>query len=190
MSSKLSSLGRSVAEQKMADILHLLGHNIESEGLKETPARYVKFLEEYTYPAEFKVTMFKAPSQGMIVQTNIPVTSLCEHHLAPFIGHATVGYIPNDEMVGLSKLSRTVSLFAKRLQTQENMTRQILEFIQEHTNALGIGVIVRAQHTCMCMRGVSVQDVWTTTSELYGRISLDAACRQEFFMHHSYQRSV
>ncbi len=180
---------RSEAEYHLKCVLQLLGHNLSDEGLKDTPKRYVKFLEEYTYPKPFKFTTFKAPSRGMIVMSNIPVNSLCAHHLSPFWGFATVGYIPDERMAGLSKLARTVKYFAHRLQTQEQLTKQVLDMLVKELNPLGVGVIIRANHTCMCSRGAEVQDVWTTTTELYGAIEKDATSRAEFQGHHSYRRS-
>lgn len=150
-------------------------------GLKETPKRYVKFLHEFLTPQEFNFTTFDAEGMDeMIVQTNIPFYSLCEHHLAPFFGVAHVAYIPSGKIVGLSKLARTVDLYARRLQNQERITQQVAEKIQNELSPKGVAVVLRAQHLCMAMRGIKKHDTWTTTSKMIGVFKEDLNCRQEF----------
>tara|TARA_R110002153_G_scaffold162901_2_gene315449 strand:+ start:1492 stop:2346 length:855 start_codon:yes stop_codon:yes gene_type:complete len=151
------------------------------EGLQETPKRYIKFLKEFLSPPEFNFTVFDAEGMDeMIIQTNIPFNSLCEHHLAPFFGYAHIAYIPKDKIVGLSKLARTLETYSRRFQNQERVTQQVAERLQKELNAEGIAVVLTAQHTCMSMRGVKKHDTWTTTSKMLGAFKTDLNCRQEF----------
>lgn len=155
--------------------------NTNREGLRETPKRYIKFMKEFLHTPEFNFTTFDAEgTDEMIIQTNIPFNSLCEHHVAPFFGYAHVAYIPNGRIVGLSKLARTVDLYAHNLQNQERITTQVAERLQEELNAKGVAVVLTAQHTCMSMRGVKKHDTWTTTSKMLGAFRDDINCRQEF----------
>jgi GTP cyclohydrolase I len=168
-------------EDNFKRILQYLGEDPEREGLKETPKRYIKFMKEFLQPKEFNFTTFDAEgSDEMIIQTNIPFYSLCEHHVAPFFGVAHVSYIPNGKIVGLSKLARTVDMFANRFQNQERITTQIAEKIQSELDPLGVAVVLKAQHLCMCMRGVKKHDTWTTTSKMIGAFKNDLNARNEF----------
>ena len=168
-------------EWHFKEILKSLGEDVEREGLNETPKRYIKFMREFLEPKEFNFTSFDAEgTDEMIVQTNIPFYSLCEHHTAPFFGVANVAYIPNGKIVGLSKLARTVDLYANRFQNQERITTQIAERIQEELNPIGVAVTLKAQHLCMCMRGVKKHDTWTTTSKMIGVFKTDINARNEF----------
>jgi len=115
------------------------------------------------------------------VVSGIPVYSHCEHHLAPFFGTATVGYIPNGKIVGLSKLTRLVECFSRRLQVQERLTMQVAEALMAHLSPSSVGVIVRCRHMCMESRGIQKSGEETTTSALLGKIRMDAALRGEFF---------
>jgi GTP cyclohydrolase IA len=165
------------------NVYNILAHfdNPEREGLKETPKRYIKFLKEFLTPKEFNFTVFDAEgTDEMIIQTNIPFYSLCEHHMAPFFGVAHVAYIPEDKIVGLSKLARVVDLYANRLQNQERITTQIAERLMKELNPKGVAVSMKAQHLCMCMRGVKKHDTWTTTSKMVGVFKENMNCRQEF----------
>lgn len=151
------------------------------EGLKETPKRYIKFMSEFLAPVDFNMTVFDSEGMDeMIVQSNIPFYSLCEHHLAPFYGVAHVAYIPNGKIVGLSKLARTVDLFSRRFQNQERITQQIAEHLEINLNPLGVAVVIKAQHLCVAMRGIKKHDVWTTTSKMTGAFKEDQSCRNEF----------
>ena len=153
----------------------------EREGLKDTPKRYIKFLREFLSPPEFIFTTFDAEgTDEMIVQSNIPFYSLCEHHIAPFFGVAHIAYIPDKKIVGLSKLARTLELYSRRLQNQERITTQIAERLMNELNPLGVGVVLKAQHLCMSMRGVKKHDTHTTTSKLLGFFKEDLNCRNEF----------
>jgi len=168
-------------EWHFKQILMSLGEDTSREGLLETPKRYIKFMREFLEPKEFNFTSFDAEgTDEMIIQTNIPFYSLCEHHTAPFFGFASVAYIPNDKIVGLSKLARTVDLFANRFQNQERITTQIADKLQKELNPKGVAVSLKAQHLCMCMRGVKKHDTWTITNKMTGSFKEDLNCRQEF----------
>lgn len=157
------------------------------EGLQETPARVTKAWEHWTsgyavdIPAIFKT--FEDGGEGydeMVVVRDIPLYSKCEHHLADIFGTASVAYIPNGRVVGLSKLSRLVDAFARRLQVQERLTAQIADAMQEHLQPLGCGVIVRARHMCMESRGICQQGHHTITSALRGALKTQPDARAEF----------
>lgn len=168
-------------EWHFQQLLAQLGENVDREGLRETPKRYVKFLREFLKPTPFNFTCFDAEgADEMILQTNIPFYSLCEHHVAPFFGFANVAYIPNGKIVGLSKLARTVDLYANKLQNQERITTQIAERLNHELQPLGVAVTLKAQHLCMCMRGVKKHDTWTTTSKLLGVFKTQPEVRNEF----------
>lgn len=155
------------------------------EGLRETPRRYLKFLREFLSPPEFKFTTFDSEGYDqMIIQTNIPFNSLCEHHLAPFFGTGTIAYIPNKRIVGLSKLARTLELYARRFQNQERITNQVAERLMQELDPKGVGVILKAQHMCMSMRGVKKHDTWTTTSMMTGVFADDLNARNELLRLH------
>jgi GTP cyclohydrolase I len=151
------------------------------EGLQDTPRRYVAFLEEFLNPPEFNFTTFESEGYDqMIIQTDIPFYSVCEHHLAPFFGVGHIAYIPNQRIVGLSKLARTLDKFARKFQNQERITKQVAEFLMENLEPAGVAVCLKAQHLCMAMRGVRKHDTWTITSELTGKFRDDAGTRNEF----------
>ena len=168
-------------ENNFVRILQYMGEDPNREGLKETPKRYIKFLKEFLNPKEFNFTTFDAEgTDEMIVQSNIPFYSLCEHHIAPFFGVGTIAYIPNGKIVGLSKLARTLDLYANRLQNQERITSEIAQRLQQELNPKGVAVSLKAQHLCMCMRGVKKYDTWTTTTKLLGLFKEDDKARNEF----------
>lgn len=168
-------------EWHFREILKQLGEDVEREGLKDTPMRYIKFMREFLIPHEFNFTSFDAEgTDEMIIQTNIPFYSLCEHHTAPFFGVANVAYVPNGKIVGLSKLARCVDLYANRFQNQERITTQIADRLEKELNPKGVAVSLKAQHLCMCMRGVKKHDTWTITSKLTGVFKIDEKARAEF----------
>jgi GTP cyclohydrolase I len=168
-------------EWHFQQILESLGEDVEREGLNETPKRYIKFMREFLEPKEFKFTSFDAEgTDEMVLVSNIPFYSICEHHTAPFFGVANVAYIPDQKIVGLSKLARTVDLYANRFQNQERITTQIAERIQKELSPKGVAVTLKAQHLCMCMRGVKKHDTWTTTSKMIGVFKEDLNARNEF----------
>lgn len=168
------------AEWHFQQILKKLGEDTNREGLIETPKRYIKFMKEFLEPKEFNFTTFDSEgTDEMILQTNIPFYSLCEHHTAPFFGVAHIAYIPNGKIVGLSKIARTVDLYANRFQNQERITSQIADRLWNELNPLGVAVSLKAQHLCMCMRGVKKHDTWTVTNKLLGAFH-EGSCRSEF----------
>jgi GTP cyclohydrolase I len=177
-----------VREHLVTLMLESIGEDKKRPGLIETPARVAKAWDEWFAGYKTDVSaLFKTFEDGaenvdaMVILTNIPVFSHCEHHLAPFHGVAHVGYIPNGRIVGLSKIARVVDAFSRRLQVQERLTNQIADAIQENLSPLGIGVVVKAQHTCMSTRGACVTGVDTITSAMRGVLQHEASARAEFF---------
>lgn len=155
--------------------------NLDREGLKATPARWAKMFLELTSGHDFDMTTFKNDGYDeMVVEVGIPFYSLCEHHLMPFFGHATIAYIPGERIVGISKLCRTVDSFARRLQVQERMTQQITDFLNNKLKPKGVAVLIRARHLCQEMRGVRKAGVETVTSCLKGVFLDKPAAREEF----------
>ncbi len=163
-------------------ILRSIGQDVEREGLQDTPKRYIKFLKEFTRKKEFKFTTFKneGSKDEMIIVGNIPFFSLCEHHLAPFMGYAHIAYIPNDKIVGLSKLPRALDHFANQPQNQERITQQVADLLKEKLDPKGVAVVLKARHMCVEMRGVQKHDTWTTTSAMLGAFKDNLNTRQEF----------
>lgn len=170
------------AETAIERLLLSVGEDPEREGLKDTPKRYYKFLKEFLNPPEFEFTTFNndANTDEMVIVKNIPFFSLCEHHIAPFFGTASIAYIPNERIVGLSKIPRTLDMYARRLQNQERITKQIADKLMAALNPKGVGVVLTARHLCVEMRGVKKHDVHTTTSAMVGVFKDDMNCRQEF----------
>jgi GTP cyclohydrolase I len=167
-----------------AAVIPLVDGNPEREGLRDTPTRYARFLKDFLDERDFKFTVFD--SQGydeMIVQTGIPFYSLCEHHLVPFFGTATIAYIPDKKIVGLSKLARVLTHFSHNLQNQERITKQVADFIAENLQPLGVGVTLTARHLCMEMRGVEMPGTKTTTTFVKGIFKDDPVTRAEFLGH-------
>lgn len=164
------------------ELLTALGVSLHEESRRDTPARMARAFAELLTPTSVDATMFANDAQydDLVVQTGIPIASICEHHALPFIGTATVGYMPGDGIVGLSKIARVVTAFARGMQVQERLTRHIATHLHEQTRARGVGVIVRATHLCMAMRGASVPNVETVTRAMTGIVSADSAWRQEF----------
>jgi GTP cyclohydrolase I len=160
--------------KKYEDILHLLGENIDRDGLSKTPERAAKAMQFLTQgyhqdAAEIlKSALFKEDYNEMVVVKDIEVYSLCEHHLLPFFGKAHIAYIPNGHVVGLSKIPRVVDVYARRLQVQERMTHEILHAIDDALKPLGVAIVIEAAHMCMMMRGVQKQNSSTTTSAFTG----------------------
>src|SRR5687767_4288791 len=137
-------------------------------------------------PRPFDLTTFPndAGYDELIIARSIPVQSVCEHHLLPFQGVAHVGYLPGSRILGLSKLARVVELFARDLQVQERLTKQVADWLQEHLAPQGVGVVVEAEHLCMSLRGVRAAGSRTVTSALHGLLREDQRSRQEFFRPH------
>ena len=167
------------------EILHLLGENQNREGLLKTPERASKAMKFLTEGYEkdpkqiLQSAMFKEDYNEMVIVKDIELYSLCEHHLLPFFGKAHIAYIPNGQIVGLSKLPRVVDVFSRRLQVQERLTEQILDCINNTLNPNGVAVVIEASHMCMMMRGVQKQNSTTTTSGFRGAFK-DTDTRNEF----------
>lgn len=168
-------------------IIELLGEDPDREGLKKTPMRAAKAMyyatKGYREDADevMRQAIFEYAGSKIIVVKDIEFYSLCEHHILPFFGKVSVGYIPDGNMIGLSKLARVVNVFARRLQVQERLTSQICEAITKSLSAHGVIVACRAEHLCMKMRGVEKQESSTVTIEYSGRFAEDPMLRQEFF---------
>jgi len=168
------------AQEAVKLLLEALGEDTTREGLQDTPKRVAKFYREFLSPDEFNFTVFSSEGYDeMIVQKNIPFFSLCEHHMAPFFGTATVAYIPNGKIVGLSKLARAVQHYARRLQNQERITSQVANKLNEELQPQGVAVILTARHFCMEMRGVKTTNTQTTTSKLIGAFKDEHETRAE-----------
>lgn len=168
------------------EILSLLGEDPCREGLLKSPQRIAKAMLFFTSgyhlnPEEIlRSAMFHEDYRQMVVVKDIEIYSLCEHHLVPFVGKAHVAYIPNGKIVGLSKIPRVVDAYARRLQVQERLTKQIKDCIQNTLQPLGVAVVIEAQHMCMSMRGVQKQNSVTTTSDFTGAFMKDPKTREEF----------
>lgn len=168
-------------EKHIAEILKLLGEDTSRNGLQETPKRYAKAMVEFLTPKEFNFTTFDAEgTDEMVIVKDIPFYSICEHHLFPFFGTACIAYIPNEKIVGLSKLPRTLDLYANGFQNQERITKQVAERLQKELNPKGVAVTLKAQHLCMCMRGVKKENSYTTTSKMLGIFKEEINCRNEY----------
>lgn len=167
-------------------ILQEIGEDVNRDGLLDTPARAAKAMaylnEGYGKTLDDVVNgaVFESDNDEMVIVQDIEFYSLCEHHLLPFIGKAHVAYLPTDKVLGLSKFARIVDMYARRLQIQEGLTKQIADAIQEATNARGVGVVLEAQHMCMMMRGVQKQNASMRTSVMLGTFRSKPATRAEF----------
>ncbi len=173
-------------EQGVTLILEGIGEDVQREGLVETPARVARMYQELfsglgQSPAEHFETLFDVGHEEIVVVGDIPFYSMCEHHLAPFYGKASIAYIPGPEgrVCGLSKLARTLEVYAHRPQIQERMTNQIADALVDYMNPQGVLVYVTAEHTCMTMRGVKKPGSLTTTTAARGLLSQDAVRRSE-----------
>jgi GTP cyclohydrolase I len=182
----LPDLDGALLESATRDLLVGVGEDLTRDGLVDTPTRVRKSLELLTegYRLDPRAVvgdaLFDVEYDEMVLVRDIEIYSLCEHHLLPFFGKAHVGYLPRGRVVGLSKIPRLVDVFARRLQVQERLTRQIAECIQEILNPAGVGVVVEASHLCMMMRGVEKQQSTTRTSTLLGQLRDDDRTRAEF----------
>jgi GTP cyclohydrolase I len=168
-------------EENVSRLLQYFGEDVNREGLQDTPRRYIKFLTQFLEEKKFNFTCFDSEGYDeMISQTNIPFYSLCEHHMAPFFGTASVAYIPDKKIVGLSKLARTIDFFSNRFQNQERITMQVAQFLEDKLNPKGVAVVIKAKHLCMEMRGVKKHDTYTTTSRMVGFFKDHMETRMEF----------
>ncbi len=173
-------------EEQYRTIIESIGENPEREGLLRTPQRAAKAMEFLTQGYEQDLAeivndaIFVSGNDEMVIVRDIELYSLCEHHLLPFIGKCHVAYLPAGKVIGLSKIPRIVDMFSRRLQIQENLTKQIGESIQEVTGANGVAVVIEAKHLCAMMRGVEKQNSSMITSMMLGRFREDQRTRQEF----------
>ncbi|WP_408599762.1 GTP cyclohydrolase I FolE [Pseudomonas sp. PLMAX] len=180
------SLPQNGLSQSYREILIGLGENPDREGLRDTPLRAAKAMQYLCHGYEQSVeeiingALFASDNDEMVIVDNIELYSLCEHHMLPFIGKAHVAYIPTGKVLGLSKIARLVDMFARRLQIQENLTRQIADAVQQVTGAAGVAVVIEAQHMCMMMRGVEKQNSTMNTSVMLGAFRESSNTRQEF----------
>ncbi|XOV88371.1 MAG: GTP cyclohydrolase I FolE [Pseudomonadota bacterium] len=173
-------------EEAYREIIRAMGEDLDRDGLNGTPARaaqamafltrgYAQTLDEVVNNA-----LFDSDTSEMIIVENIELYSLCEHHMLPFIGKCHVAYIPTGKVLGLSKVARIVDMYARRLQIQENMTKEIADAISSVTSAAGVGVIIEARHMCMMMRGVEKQNSTMKTSVMLGEFRDNPTTRMEF----------
>lgn len=173
-------------EQYYAEILRELGEDLERDGLRDTPKRAAKAMQFLTHGYHKSLdevvngAIFESDTDEMVIVRDIELYSLCEHHILPFIGKCHVAYLPKGKVIGLSKIARIVDMFARRLQIQENLTKQIADAIHEVTGGSGVGVVVEAKHMCMMMRGVEKQNSMMTSSVMLGRFRTDYNTRSEF----------
>jgi GTP cyclohydrolase I len=185
-STKPALTGQDTIAGHMRRIIELIGEDPNREGLRRTPERFEKAIRFLTagYQTDpeklLNGAMFKVCYDNMVVVKDIEMYSLCEHHLLPFFGKVHVAYIPNKRVVGLSKIPRLVNMFARRLQIQERLTRQIAQAIQEKLEPQGVAVVIEARHLCMVMRGVEKQNSQAVTSEVLGVFRDCAQTREEF----------
>lgn len=173
-------------EKYFAKIIEGVGEDLSREGLIDTPKRasdafkflnngYQKNLDEVLNGA-----IFSADTEDMVIVKDIELYSLCEHHLLPFIGKCHVGYLPKGKVLGLSKVARVIDMYARRLQIQEKLTKQIADAIEQATGARGVAVVIEAKHLCMMMRGVEKQNSVMTTSVMTGAFRKEISTRSEF----------
>jgi GTP cyclohydrolase I len=170
------------AERAAANLLVALGADLTGESLRGTPRRIAAAYAEMLTPREFEPTTFPNDEgyDELVVARSIPFHSLCEHHMLPFFGVAHVGYLPGERIVGLSKLARVVDLFARDLQVQERLTKQIAGWLDGELAPKGVGVVLEAEHLCMSLRGAHKSGTRTVTSALHGLVREDQRTRQEF----------
>jgi GTP cyclohydrolase I len=171
-----------VATRAAADMLAALGLPVDDDGMRETPGRLVRAYAELLRPEPFRMTTFPNDEEydELVLVRDVPVRSLCEHHMLPFTGVAHVGYLPSNRVVGLSKLARTVDLHSRGVQTQERLTTRVADHLQRALDPLGVGVVIEAEHTCMSLRGARAEGTRTVTARLLGRLRDDARSRAEF----------
>jgi len=165
------------------EFLTALRVDLTADGLAETPARMARAYADLLTPRAFRPTTFPNDEgyDELVLARSIPIRSVCEHHLLPFVGVAHVGYLPGDRILGLSKLARVVELFAHGAQVQERLTKQIADWLDDHLRPRGVGVVIEAEHLCMSLRGVQATGSRTITSTLLGMLRDDGRSRAEFF---------
>ncbi|HET6773148.1 MAG TPA: GTP cyclohydrolase I FolE [Acidimicrobiales bacterium] len=171
------------AERAVADLLVALGRDPDDEHTADTPRRVADAYAELLTPRSFNLTTFPNDEgyDELVLARDIPFHTLCEHHLLPFQGVAHVGYLPGERILGLSKLARVVEMFARDLQVQERLTKQVADWLQDRLAPKGVGVVLEAEHMCMSLRGVQAHGSRTVTSALHGVLRQDPRSRAEFF---------
>lgn len=173
-------------EESYRQIIGAVGEDVNREGLRDTPKRAAKamaFLNKGYQESLDEIVnnaVFESDNDELVIVQNIELYSMCEHHLLPFVGKCHIGYLPNGKVLGLSKFARIVDMFARRMQIQENLTRQIAEAVEEVTGARGVAVVIEAKHMCMMMRGVEKQNSVMTSSMMLGTLRSSQATRNEF----------
>ena len=171
------------AERAVADLLVALGQDPTDPHTQDTPRRVAAAYAELLTPRSFNLTTFPNDEgyDELVLARDIPFHSLCQHHMLPFVGVAHVGYLPGDRILGLSKLARVVELFARGLQVQERLTKQIADWLQDELDPKGVGVVLEAEHLCMSLRGVRATGSRTVTSTVHGLLREDPRSRAELF---------
>jgi GTP cyclohydrolase IA len=171
------------AARAAQDFLEALGVSCDSPGMARSAVRMAEAYAEMLTPRNFEMTTFDNEEgyDQLVLVKAIPVQSVCEHHLLPFLGLAHVAYLPADRILGLSKVARVVEMFARRPQVQERLTQQVADWLDTHLRPKGVGVVIEAEHTCMTLRGVRASGALTRTSALAGVLREDASARAEFF---------
>ena len=180
------NIDNAAIEEAVTKILNAVGEDPQREGLQFTPRRVARMYHEllggYTMDSDAIVNgaLFEVQYDEMVLVRDIEFFSLCEHHMLPFMGRVHVAYIPNGKVLGLSKIPRIVDMYARRLQVQERMTRQIADFLRDLLKPQGVAVVIEAMHLCSMMRGVKKHDARMTTSAMHGAFRANLATRQEF----------
>ncbi len=183
---KNDNIDDAAIETSITNILNAVGEDSQREGLQFTPRRVARMYHEllggYTMDSTAIINgaLFEVQYDEMVIVRDIEFYSMCEHHMLPFIGRAHVAYIPDGKVLGLSKIPRIVDMYARRLQVQERMTRQIADFLRDLLKPQGVAVVVEAMHLCSMMRGVKKHDARMTTSAMHGAFRANLATRQEF----------
>ena len=177
-----SEIDLAAAELAAGQFLQALGVELDSESLRGTPARMARAYAELFTPRPFTLTTFPNDEgyDELVIARDIPLRSVCEHHLLPFTGTAYVGYLPGERILGLSKLARVVEHFSRRPQVQERLTKQVADLLYTELRPRGVGVVIEAEHTCMTIRGVQAAGSSTVTSTMLGTLRDDPRSRQEF----------
>src|SRR3954464_3004679 len=178
-----AAIDQSGAERAVADLLRSLGPAPDGDHLRDTPRRVAAAYAELLTARSFNLTTFPNDEgyDELVLARDIRFHSLCEHHLLPFKGVAHVGYLPGDRILGLSKLARVVELFARGLQVQERLTKQVADWLEAELDPKGVGVVIEAEHLCMSLRGVQAKGSRTVTSAVHGLLRDDPRSRSEFF---------
>ncbi|MCW2570784.1 MAG: cyclohydrolase FolE [Frankiales bacterium] len=176
------SVDQPAAAEAVRALLIALGQDVTSESLVDTPRRVAASYAELLAAPDFDLKTFPNDEgyDELVLARDIPFSSLCEHHLLPFVGVAHVAYMPGERILGLSKLGRVVELFARRLQVQERLTTQVAGWLQDNVHPRGVGVVIEAEHMCMTIRGVRAHGAKTVTSALHGALRNDPRTRSEF----------